>query len=271
MYALNLPRNFSRNARFLIASFAMLTCFSSQAGLFEDDDARRAILDLRQKLQELQTRIDTKVDGKLEDSNRRASDENSQLRRSLLELQNQIEVNTSEIAKLRGQNEQLTRDVSEMQRQQKDASQTVEERLRRFEPVRVTVDGKEFLADPTEKRDYDAAIAVFRKADYAQAKQVLADFLTRYPQSNYRPTALFWLGNAQYVNKDYKDAISSFRTLISQGGDHPRIPEAALAIANCQLELKDSKAARKTWEDLIANYPKSDAAQAAKERLARLR
>jgi tol-pal system protein YbgF len=224
-------------------------------------------LDLRQKIQELQTRLDSK----LEDGNRRFTDENSQMRRSLQELQNQIEVNTAEIAKLRGQNEQLLRDLSEIQRQQKDATQSVDDRLRRVEPIRVSVDGREFMADPTEKRDYDAAIAIFRKADYVQAKQGFVDFINRYPQSGYRPTALFWLGNAQYVNKDYKEAINSFRTLMALGSDHPRIPEAALAVANCQLELKDTKAARKTWEDLIANYPKSEAAQAAKERLARLR
>jgi TolA-binding protein len=50
-----------------------------------------------------------------------------------------------------------------------------------------------------------------------------------------------------------------------------RAPEAVLAIANCQLELKDNKGARKTLEELIANYPASEAAQAAKDRLARLR
>jgi TolA-binding protein len=35
--------------------------------------------------------------------------------------------------------------------------------------------------------------------------------------------------------------------------------------------LKDTKAARKTLEDLLKAYPQSEAASAAKERLARLR
>jgi TolA-binding protein len=50
-----------------------------------------------------------------------------------------------------------------------------------------------------------------------------------------------------------------------------RAPEAALSIANCQLELKDNRAARKTLEDLVRVYPQSEAAAAAKERLARLK
>jgi len=44
-----------------------------------------------------------------------------------------------------------------------------------------------------------------------------------------------------------------------------------LAIANCQIELKDSRAARSTLESLIKTYPQSEAAQTGKERLARLK
>jgi TolA-binding protein len=53
--------------------------------------------------------------------------------------------------------------------------------------------------------------------------------------------------------------------------DHPKASEAALSIANCQIELKDTKAARKTLEDLMKVYPQSEAAVAAKDRLTRLK
>ena len=82
---------------------------------------------------------------------------------------------------------------------------------------------------------------------------------------------LFWLGNAQYAQRDYKEAISNFKQLLSLAPNHMRAPEAALSIANCQGELKDTKAARKTLEDLLKVYPQSEAAAAAKERLARMK
>ena len=50
-----------------------------------------------------------------------------------------------------------------------------------------------------------------------------------------------------------------------------RAPEAMLSIANCQIELKDTRAARATLESLVKTYPQSEAAQAGKERLARLK
>jgi tol-pal system protein YbgF len=82
---------------------------------------------------------------------------------------------------------------------------------------------------------------------------------------------LFWLGNAQYGMRDYKEAMASFRGLVTTAPDHPRSPEALLSIANCQMELKDTKGAKRTLDELIKTYPKSEAAQAGKERLASLK
>ena len=89
--------------------------------------------------------------------------------------------------------------------------------------------------------------------------------------SGYGDSVLFWLGNAQYGVRQYKDAIASFRSLIAAAPDGPKAPEALLAIANCQAELKDSKGARATIGELVRTYPKSEAAQAGRERLATLK
>jgi tol-pal system protein YbgF len=193
------------------------------------------------------------------------------LRRSLLDLQNQIETLRSDLAKMQGQNEQLSRDVSELQRQQKDMAQNVDDRLRKFEPLKVTVDGREFSVEQAEKREFEAALGVFRKGDFSAAQVAFVDFLKHYPLSGYSPSAFFWLGNAQYATRDYKEAVQNFRTLLTQAPDHLRAPEAVLSIANCQVELKDIKAARKTLDELVKAYPQSEAAAAAKERLARLK
>ncbi|WP_342617691.1 tol-pal system protein YbgF [Rhodoferax sp. GW822-FHT02A01] len=259
----------------LISRFCALACMlvmasSASAGLFDDEEARRAILDLRQRLEAVkQEKADT--DRKIADETQRASDEAAQLRRSILDLQNQLETARGDMAKLRGQNEQLARDVSEFQRKQKDANAGLEDRLRKFEPQTVSVDGREFLADPAEKRDYEATLALFRKGDFANSGSGFVDFLNKYPQSGYRPSALFWLGNAQYATKDCKSAIVNFRSLISQTPDHVHVPEARLTIANCQLEAKDTKGAKKTLEELIAAHPSTDAANAAKDRLSRMK
>ena len=316
---------------FVLAVVLGMTALSAQAQLFGgDDDARRAILDLRQRFdvqrkdvdslrqvldlvrqelqglrQELQVskqesqalRQETQTLRQGLDAARqytdvagsetqkgiaRAAEDTAVLRRSLLDLQNQIQSVRADLASQRGVNEQLARDLAEAQRRQKDMAQATqdrfqdivqatEERFRQFEPVKVNVDGLEFFAEPSEKRSFEAAVEVLKKGDFAAAQGVFADFLSRYPQSGYYSSGLFWLGNAQYATKDYKEAMINFRALMTRSPDHVRAPEAALSVANCQIELKDVKGARKTLEDLLKAYPKSEAAPTARDRLERFR
>ena len=239
----------------------------ASAAIFEDGEARRAILDLRQRVETQRLASERQA----EELRRSIEDANSQLRRSLLDLQTQIEALRGEIARLTGQNEQLLRDLSEMQRRQKDLTQGVEERLRKVEPSQVQVDGREFIANPVEARDFEAALAMFRKGDFSASQTAFSQFIQRYPESGFRTTALFWLGNSQYANRDYRGAIGNFRALLAAAPDHPRAPEAVLSIANCQIELKDTAGARRTLDELVKAYPQSEAAVAARERLTRLR
>lgn len=238
----------------------------ARAALFEDDEARRAIIELRQRIDTLQ-----QSNQRAGDDLRRSGEDTSQMRRSLLDLQSQIESLHVELAKLRGQNEQLGRDVSELQRLQRETAQGVNERLKKFEPGKVTVDGQEFLADPAERQDFEAALATFRSGKFVDAATAFGAFLRQFPQSGYLPSARFWLGNAQYATRDYKEAIGNFKALLASAPNHARAPEAALSIANCQMELKATTGARKTLEDLIRVYPASEAAATAKERLARMK
>ncbi|RZI64333.1 MAG: tol-pal system protein YbgF [Variovorax sp.] len=239
-----------------IAAALFCASLGAHAALFEDDEARRAILDLRQRVEAMRTQTD-----------QRLTDDNAQLRRSLLDLQTQIEAMRGDMQRMTGQNEQLTRTLSELQQRQID----IDDRMKKSEPAKVSVDGREFTADPREKADFDAALGVFRAGQFAQAQTAFAEFVKRYPQSGYNASALFWLGNAQYATRNYNEAIANFRSMLSLAPDHAKAPEAVLSIANCQIELKDTRAARRTLEDLTKAYPQSEAAQAGRERLSRLK
>ena len=263
-----------------VASFLLMS-LAAHAGIFDDDEARKAILDLRQQITSLNATVNTSLSA----AQQRSTEEIAQLRKSMFELQNQIDKQKGEISQLRGDNEVLARNLAEMQIRQKDMlqsaeqklqaaeqrSQAVEQKLTKLEPVTITLDGREFMADPAEKRDFDAAFALFRAGDFVKSQKALFEFIQRYPGSGYSPSALYWLGNAHYSNRDYKEDIINFRSMISKNPDHMRAPEAMLSIANCQLEMKDAKGAKKTLEDLMKAYPKSEAAFAGVERLRTLK
>ena len=252
---------------YVAALVAALIAPAAQAGMFDDDEARKAILDLRAKLEQ----SNEAQRARQAELNAQLLEQIGQLKRSLLDLNNQLELLRADNAKLRGQEENLARDVAELQRKQKDVQQGIDERVRKLEPQKVSVDGKEFLADAEEKRQYEDAMSLLRKGEFAPAASALQAFQKRFPASGYNDSVLFWLGNAQYGKREFKEAIASFRALVAASPDHPRAAEALLSVANCQIELKDNRGAKRTVDDLLKAYPKSEAAQAGKERVALLK
>lgn len=276
-----LPLKLSALAAALVLVTSALWPMTASAGLFDDEEARKAIVELRSRFEQTQQR-----QAQFEETERKAlaaqiaeqTEQLSVLKRSLLDLNAQMETLRTEIAKLRGADEQfaqvnkdLARELADLQRKYKDAMAAIDDRIRRLEPQRVSLDGKDAVVDAPEKKAYDEAIGILRKGEFANAATALAAFQKRFPSSAYNGHVQYWLGNALYGKGEVKEAMTIFRTLVSTTPDHPRASEALLALANCQIELKDAKGARKTLDELIANYPQSEAAQAGRERIKQLK
>lgn len=237
-----------------MASLAPLPAYA----LFGDDEARRAILELRGKFEAFQKENAAQLEGKAS-------------QKSVLDLASQNEQLRQEIAKLRGQLEVLSNELANAQQRQKDFYVDLDTRVRKLEPQRVSVDGREISVDPAEQKSYDAALASFNGGDYKAAAVALADFTRRYPQSGYAPNAQYMLGNSYYAQRDCRNAITAQQAVVKNFPDHAKAPDALLNIATCQLEMKDRAATRKTLESLLAKYPEAPAAGTAKERLAALK
>ena len=227
---------------------------AAHAGLFDDDEARRAILDARTRIEALQRDIGARLEAK--------ADKNS-----LLDLANQNEQLRLDVAKLRGQVEVLTNELANAQQRQKDFYVDLDNRLRKLEPQKVSVDGREANIDQTEQRTYDAALELFKGGDYKSASSAFNDFLRRYPQSGYAASAQYWLGNAYYAQRDYRNAIAAQQVVVKNYPDSTKAPDALLNIATCYIELKDKVNARRALDTILAQYPDSTAARTAKERL----
>lgn len=237
---------------------ALLTCSTgpASAGIFDDDEARKAILDLRAK----------------SDANQR--DIASQLelqRRNQADVTNQIEGLRQEIARLRGQIESLTNDLANEQKRNKDFYVDLDGRLRKVEPQQTTVDGRTATVDPNESKSYEAALNQFKASDFKGAIGAFQGFLKQYPQSAYAPAAQYWIGTSYYAQRDYRSAIREQQVVVRNYGTSPRAADALLNIASSQSDMGDRKAAKATLESLIARYPDTQAATTARDRVAALR
>jgi tol-pal system protein YbgF len=254
--------------RFWLLAFLYLASSSASAGLFADEDARKQVKALEDRVV------------KLEKALAASEQDKEQYIRSTLDLQMQMEAINTELRKLRGQNEELTHNLQDAEKRQKDFYVDLDTRLRRFE----NNDGasarggaradstKDVASDPVgESRAFESAYNYYKAESYQQAAAAFRDFLKSFPQSVHEANVLYWLGNSNFLLKDCKGSIASYQSMIEQYPDHPRVPEAMINVADCQLTLKNKPAAQKVLKQVITQFPGSDASDKAKKRLAAIK
>jgi tol-pal system protein YbgF len=232
----------SKSALALFLSVAASLLSQNTWAMLSDDEARRAILELRKSVSTSQAAI--------------------------LDLQNQLDKHKSENAQLRGQIESLQKQNDDLSNNQKSFYQDLDARVSRLEPQNVEVEGVTGIVQAGEKSSYDEALKSFQAGQIKNADSEFTSFIRKYPSSPYLPLALYWSGNTKYALKDYKAAITQLQGLISRYPGHQRVPAATLTMANANLESGKKAVAKKLFTDLIAKYPDSDAANEAKPILA---
>lgn len=242
----------------------------AQAQLFKDNEARRSILELRERVAAHDAARRNEMDATAAQQAALA-EQLSAVRRALLDVNGQIEALRADLAARRGEDERLLHGVGQLQREQHDAAQAFQARLRALEPLRVSMDGHEFDATPAQTEAWDRAMAAVRAGEFAAATLRLEGFVQRHPASGYAPSARYWLGNALYAQREHERAIAAFQAFVAEAPQHPRVPDALLSLATSQAELRDTRAARLTLQALVKDHPESEAARLAAQRLAQLR
>lgn len=212
----------------LVATSAAVSS-TAPAYAFADDDARRAILDLREQVHQMA----------------------EQGRRIRLDFSDQLESLKQEVITLRGQLEQL-----------KWAS-NMNQRSSQYPSAEVTA----HVADPQEQAAYESAKSLFSSGKYKESIDGFTTFLSAYPHSQLASEARFYRGSSQYATKDFRGSIAGLEELISSSPQDPRAANALLIIASAQIELDNMAATKATLQRIVNDYPDSSAAQTAKERL----
>jgi tol-pal system protein YbgF len=298
------------NARGALAGLlagVVLASLPAQAGLFDDDEARRRIEMLRSELAQQGRDNEARI-AKLEEQIRNIG---------VVELLRQLEALNAELARLRGQIEVLANDNQQVQKRQRDFYLDLDSRMKRLEgsataaastaPATPTLSaappstpasgaagspstGSDFgPAPPTvaattaaprpmtreeqarEVKAYDAASNLFRRNDFPAAIEAFRGFLREFPASQLAPNAGYWIGISYANLRDYRNALVAQEEVVTRFPQSPKAPDALLAIAAIQVEEGDAGSARNTLEDIIARFPSSEAAGKARTRLATLR
>ena len=260
--------------RSLLLLSALISCNTSYAALFDDEDERKKYRAGQQE----QSRLQEARIVKLEEVTNQA----------IIGLHNQIEELRREFSKLNGQIEVLANDIQLSQNRQKDFYIDLDSRLRRIEQPVVGSDtdssvvegapvapvavapvpvASDMVATDAENSAYQEAFNMFKIGRFKGAISKFKSFIENYPTSKLLPSSHYWIGNSYYAMRDFKRAIFVQQELIKDFPDSMKVPDAMLNIASSQKEINFTTASQKTLKDLIAKYPISEAAEKAKLRL----
>lgn len=232
---------------------ATLGATHAQAGMFDDEEARRQLAD--QKIKN-ELRFDQQA-------------------KAQLELANQIQRQAEENARLRGQIETLNYELETAKKRQQDFYLDLDTRLRKFEgtssPAAVdpaTGTAGKSSGDPAkESQEYETALNQFKAGKYKEAAALFGAFVQKAPDSSLAPNAQYWLGNAWYAQRDCRRAIEAQSIVTTRYADSAKAPDAWLAIATCQQEMGNPTGTKRSLETVVSKYPTSPAAETAQQRL----
>jgi tol-pal system protein YbgF len=252
------------------AVWAALLAGAAHAALFDDDEARKQINQLKSQGEARQKGIDERlsaIEAKLGQI-----DSSGQTR--VLDLAQLIDSLKQDMAKLRGQIEVLANQAEMLERRQKDLYVDLDNRLRRIEQTQTQIQDKMSQGERSaaaEKQAYETALNQFKLGNYQLSITNFQNFMTNFSSSELLPSAQYWIGNAYYAMRDYKSAIAAQQKVVRLWPENAKAPDALLNIASAQTELGQSREARETLRTLVKKYPSSSASEQAKQRLAQKR
>jgi tol-pal system protein YbgF len=251
--------------RFQLLGLAVLAAQSvAIAGLFDDEEARKQIAQLRTQVQSQQTQVEQRV----------TELEALAKSRSIVDLFNQMEALKVEVAKLRGMQEVLNNELDNAQKRQKDLYQDSDTRIRKLETqaTELAAANKALTQLVEQTRADMAKLATAPVQPTAEpAMPAFPPAVTAAPAVATAPAAGAGAGGDVLAEqRAYDAALSDFRAAKYKdaannfSGFLKTFPKSALAssaqywLGNSLFAAKDFRGAINAQRTLVAQYPESN-------------
>ncbi|MEM7294884.1 MAG: tol-pal system protein YbgF [Pseudomonadota bacterium] len=124
--------------------------------------------------------------------------------------------------------------------------------------------------DPAEKTLFDSAYLDLVNGRYNAATAGFEKLIGQYPNGAYNAGALYWMGEAQYAQREFDQARSYFDQLLVLYPTDKKAPDARLKVGFVQHELGDLDSARETLKGVVSRHPGTTAALLAERRLSEI-
>jgi tol-pal system protein YbgF len=199
-------------------------------------------------------------------------------------FQTEIESLRKEVADLQAAQDMTRVDLQSLTGKLEDAKQTATKPLedmnllkedtdRRLLALEGKVAGQEKAPAETSAKDetaetmYQGGIDNFKSGNMKQARDVFSKFVGLYPKHELAANAHYWIGETYYNEKNLEQAILEYQEVIKNFPNKDKAPAAMLKQAMAFKGLGDDKSAKYVYKKLIQDYPSSEEAKKAKDKL----
>ncbi len=218
---------------------------------------------------------------------------------ALVDMSTRLDRLQQDVQQLRGQVELQGHMIDELKQRQRDLYLDIDRRLSQLErvgggaaapsaapapaaaPAASTVPAaapasvapaSASAADADKEREaYQKAFDLLRDLRYEQAIAAFRGFLKQYPDGRYGHIAQYWVSEANYAQRNFKQAIADYQQLIDHYPKSPKLAEAMLKIGYSYYEMGQKDAARKELTELTQRYPDTTEAGQASTFLQKMR
>ena len=212
---------------------------------------------------------------------RRTREQSAEQGRQLATLSARVDALSTELTRVAARLDELSQRVETLSRELASRSGTP---APGGAPGPVAPSAPRSSGGPTPEQAYQAAYLDFSKGNYPLAIAGFREFVRRYPDSPLADQAQYWVGESLFsqaraslaagqsnkATRELEQAVQEFRRVALNYPRGERVPTALYKEALALLELKQTKLAQARLQYLIENFPQSEEAPLAKERLATL-
>jgi tol-pal system protein YbgF len=230
--------------------------------LFEDVDARRSLLDLRKQVNELTSRIDSKldalqqgIDAKLQPLGTRIDSKADT--KALLKLSEEIDKLRQDVASLRGQLEVVSNEIANTQRRQKDFYADLDQRVRVLDQKYAAVEGRQ----QTLESKQSALESKLSALESRQAETKPAEATTSNSQSladeRLSEQKTYDLALGHFKSQDYRAAAAGFTDFLKRFPESSNLPQAYFWLGSSHYAMQDCVSAIPAFQTLITRFTSS--------------
>jgi tol-pal system protein YbgF len=138
-------------------------------------------------------------------------------------------------------------------------------------PASIQASNKPDVPVSEEREAYQEAFDMLKEGRYKMANTAFKEFLGRFPRSSYAGNAQYWLGESNYVNRQFEQAVEEFEAVVKNYPTSNKVPDAMLKLGYTYYELRQFEQAETILQQIQSSYANTTAARLAGQRLNRMR